>query len=66
MCKKHWFALPWAIRKRIWREYRPGQEDDKKPSHAYCMAAIDALTFIAEKEGREPDIRLYRMYDPGA
>ena len=34
-CKKHWFALRKKTRDAIWREYRPGQEDDKKPSVRY-------------------------------
>lgn len=34
-CKTHWFALPLKIRNAIWREYRPGQENDKKPSLRY-------------------------------
>jgi hypothetical protein len=35
MCRAHWFALPPKIRSAIWREYRPGQESDKKPSLRY-------------------------------
>ena len=34
-CPTHWFALPVKIRNAIWREYRPGQENDKQPSLRY-------------------------------
>jgi hypothetical protein len=34
-CRTHWFALPQKIRNAIWREYRDGQEVDKKPSLRY-------------------------------
>lgn len=34
-CRQHWFALPLKIRNAIWREYRPGQENDKRPSVRY-------------------------------
>ena len=37
--KSAWLALPKALRDAIWREYRAGQEDDKRPTMAY----IDAL-----------------------
>lgn len=32
MCKSHWYALPKPVRDAVWREYRPGQERDKRPS----------------------------------
>ena len=34
-CKRHWFKLRKPTRDAIWREYRPGQENDKKPSLRY-------------------------------
>lgn len=65
MCRFHWFSLPKDMRDRIWETYRDGQEDDKKPSHAYCLAAIDCITFIAARERVQPDIRIYEVFDPG-
>jgi hypothetical protein len=62
MCKPHWFALPWKLRKRIWAAYRPGQCDDWNPSRMYCMTAKEAVVFIAEQERIEPDTRLYDMF----
>lgn len=38
-CGPHWFALPKALRDRIWQTYRAGQETDKRPSPAYLEAA---------------------------
>jgi hypothetical protein len=35
MCKRHWFSLRKPMRDAIWREYRPGQEDDKRASTRY-------------------------------
>lgn len=66
MCKKHWYQLPKILRDDIWRYYRPGQCDDWKISHAYVQAAKRAVRFIADKEGRVPDTRVYDMLDPGS
>lgn len=65
MCRVHWFSLPKRLRDAVWRTYRDGQEADKQPSHAYCEAATAAVIFIAQKEGKVPDTRLYEIYDPG-
>ena len=46
MCRPHWFQVPKHIRNAIWREYRPGQEIDKKPSEDYLeimKAAIESI-----------------------
>lgn len=47
-CKAHWFALPPALRSRIWNTYRPGQEDTKTPSREYVEAAKAVQAWIAE------------------
>ena len=47
-CKEHWFKLPTAIRNRIWRAYRPGQEVTMTPSTAYIAAAGEARKWIEE------------------
>ena len=66
MCKRHWFSLPKRLRDRIWVTYRPGQCDDWNITHAYAEAAREAVTFIANKEGRTPDVGVYDMLDPEA
>lgn len=61
-CKRHWFMVPKPLRDRVWATYRPGQEDDKRPSRAYLLAAKDAVIAIAEREGVTPDTRLYDAF----
>lgn len=51
MCRRHWRALPKAMRAAIWATYRPGQEGDKRPSQAYLENAKAAIGFIASIEG---------------
>jgi hypothetical protein len=48
MCKKHWFALPRALRQEIWRTYRSGQEVTKDPSREYMAAALAAVGWAHE------------------
>jgi hypothetical protein len=64
MCKRHWFALPKAMRDRIWATYRPGQCDDWNITKGYADAAREAVTFLAEKEGFKPDTSIYDMLAP--
>lgn len=46
-CKPHWFALPKALRDRVWRAYRPGQEKDMRPSADYLQVAREVQDWIA-------------------
>lgn len=54
-CSKHWFTLPLRLRNAIWRAYRPGQEDDKRPSGEYLAIAREvqewAEAYEAERAG---------------
>jgi len=45
-CLKHWFTLPRALRNRIWAAYRPGQENDLRPSAAYIAVAHEVQLWI--------------------
>lgn len=45
-CKPHWFALPKALRDRIWDTYQVGQEDRMDPSPAYLEAAEAVQAWI--------------------
>lgn len=47
MCAPHWYALPEKIRKAIWREFRPGQENDKRPSDRYMAVQRIAVAHSA-------------------
>jgi hypothetical protein len=46
-CKRHWFALPEALRRRIWQAFRPGQEISGLPSGEYLIVAREVQEWIA-------------------
>ena len=46
MCYKHWKMVPKEIQNRVWKYYRPGQCDDKKPSKEWIDAANDAIDAV--------------------
>lgn len=46
-CKEHWYALPRELRDRIWRTFKPGQEQSKTPSREYVEAAKAVQAWIA-------------------
>lgn len=50
MCFKHWKMVPKAIQLKVWKHYRPGQCDDKKPSKEWFEAAHQAINAVAVKE----------------
>lgn len=52
MCVRHWGMLPAAMQRRIWSTYRPGQEEDKRPSQAYLVAAHASAHWLHEREGK--------------
>lgn len=52
-CREHWYALPIALRRAIWRAYRPGQENDRHPSGEYLRVARMAQDWIRE-HGAKP------------
>ena len=64
MCRSHWFSLPRTLQNKIWAAYREGQENDWQPSREYCLAAIEAVTYIAMQEGKTPDVKLYETFMP--
>jgi hypothetical protein len=61
-CKKHWFALRRATRLAVWREYRPGQEDDKHPSLRYLAVQRFAVGESAFKPHDEAAVRTCAQY----
>lgn len=50
MCPKHWRMVPAHIQKAVYKHYRPGQCDDKKPSQAWHDAADAAIKAVSAKE----------------
>lgn len=53
-CRRHWFALPKALRDRVWRTYAPGQEVDGTPSEEYLQVADDVQRWIRENASPQP------------
>lgn len=53
MCLRHWRQVPKPLQQAVWRTYRPGQCDDKRPSMAWHEAADAAIAFVAQLEGRK-------------
>lgn len=51
-CKRHWSLLPRSLQRLIWSAYRPGQEQDKRPSLEYINAARAVQDWIAQREAR--------------
>ncbi len=54
-CKRHWRALPAPLQRLIWATYRPGQEQDKRPSADYIAAARQVQDWIAQHLARKPE-----------
>lgn len=48
-CREHWYRLPQALRNRIWRTYRAGQENDMRPSAGYTAVAREVHEWIASR-----------------
>ena len=46
-CRKHWYALPALLRAKVWRAYRPGQEETKTPTREYVEVAREVQSWIA-------------------
>lgn len=53
-CRRHWYMLPIGLRNRIWRTFRPGQEQSKTPSREYVEAAREAQDWIAANHPPAP------------
>jgi hypothetical protein len=62
-CREHWFKLPKPLRDAIWREYRPGQEADKRPSKRYVATAMLVQSWIAGDIEIRKDGSVHRATD---
>jgi hypothetical protein len=49
-CSTHWYSLPKDLRDEVWRTYRPGQEDDKRPSPAYLNVVRRVQEWVRSQE----------------
>lgn len=52
MCLKHWRMVPRRLQALVWTHYRPGQEEDKQPSHDYILVQRAAVSAVFVAEGR--------------
>jgi hypothetical protein len=52
MCGRHWAMVPPKLQIAVYREYRPGQEIEKNPTHEYLVAMWRAIFAVAQKEGK--------------
>ena len=64
MCRPHWFKVPKPIRDRIWSAFRPAQCVDKDPSLLWCLAADEAVAYIAELERKTVRITFAGAFYP--
>lgn len=52
MCGRHWAMVPPYIRRGVWKNYRPGQCEDKNPSVTWMNFANAAIGWVAMQEGK--------------
>lgn len=50
MCGKHWGMVPLKLQREVWKHYRVGQCDDKRPSKSWLDAADAAIEAVAKRE----------------
>ena len=62
MCRRHWYSLRKPMRDAIWREYRRGQERDKRPSFRYMAVQRRAVGEVAFKPHDEVAARAAAPY----
>lgn len=56
MCARHWRMVPADIQRRVWTNYRPGQEVDKRPSKEYLAVMQEAINEVQRLEGSDADV----------
>lgn len=50
-CTTHWYKLPLALRNRIWRAYKIGQEITAEPTREYVDASRAVQEWIKANHG---------------
>lgn len=61
MCAAHWAMVPVRAQRRVYATYRRGQCDDKRPSHAWMIAANWAIVDVGRKERRDVSAILHQI-----
>ena len=62
MCRSHWYAFRKPMRDAIWKEYRPGQENDKRPSPRYMAVQRRAVGEVVFTPNDEAAAKLAASY----
>lgn len=52
MCPAHWRYVPTPIKALVWKHYRVGQCDDKRPSREWFDAADAAIKAVVDRQAR--------------
>jgi hypothetical protein len=60
MCRRHWAQVPKDLQRAVWAAYRHGQEDYKRPSHAWHLAATEAIAAVFRLELEATKVRQLR------
>lgn len=65
MCRGHWFSLSKRTQRAIWREYREGQEIDKKPSLRYLAVQRWSVgeAILRERKGEGIEVALVYLVE---
>lgn len=53
MCYPHWKMVPKSLQDEVWKYYRVGQCNDKRPSKEWLKAANDAIDYVFKLETKE-------------
>lgn len=61
-CRPHWFSLRKPLQDAIWKEYKPGQENDKNPTARYLAVQRRAVAELAFKPNDEEAARTVAPY----
>lgn len=51
-CRRHWSMVPKWLQDALWSAYRPGQEEDKRPTPLYLIVQTRCRLEIAYREKR--------------
>lgn len=54
MCARHWRMVPKPLQDAVYATYRPGQENDMRPSIEWLDAATSAENHVRVVEGYRP------------
>lgn len=59
-CRRHWERIPIGLRSRLWKAYRPGQEEDLNVSNDYLEVAKEINNFSILEDKKDLEAKLKR------